>query len=161
MCAFCLFIFCFALPCPAFAVRCGAVRCGAASKWLSVHCSQTEQALLDQEHAPETAEEFDRMVLASPNNSLVWLQYMALHLHTTEIDKARVVAERALKTISFRFETFNLSGSHVYSMWSESANQHSHSTVKKKSPQTFAHLVNFSKHVSAMFDNHTILLFWL
>ena len=29
----------------------------------------------------------------------------------------------------------------------------------KKSPQTFAHLVHFSKNVSAMFDNHTILLF--
>ena len=32
---------------------------------------------------------------------------------------------------------------------------------RKKSPHTFAHLVNFSKYVSAMFDNRTILLFWL
>ena len=32
---------------------------------------------------------------------------------------------------------------------------------EKKCPQTFAHLVNFSNNVSAMFDNHTILLFWL
>ena len=30
---------------------------------------------------------------------------------------------------------------------------------RKKSPQTFAHLMNFSNNVSAMFDNHTILLF--
>ena len=30
---------------------------------------------------------------------------------------------------------------------------------RKKSPQTFAHLVNFSENVSAMFDNHTILSF--
>ena len=30
---------------------------------------------------------------------------------------------------------------------------------RKKSPQTFAHLVNFSKNASVMFDNHTILLF--
>ena len=30
-----------------------------------------------------------------------------------------------------------------------------------KNPQTFAHLVNFSKNLSATFDNHTILLFWL
>ena len=46
------------------------------------------------------------------------------------------------------------------STWSEfgcPANQHPKSTVKKNSPQTFAHLVNFSKNVSAMFDNHTIL----
>ena len=32
---------------------------------------------------------------------------------------------------------------------------------REKSPQTFAHLVDFSTNVSAMFDNHTILLFWL
>ena len=32
---------------------------------------------------------------------------------------------------------------------------------QEKSPQTFAHLVNLSKQVSAMFDNHTILLFSL
>ena len=33
--------------------------------------------------------------------------------------------------------------------------------LRKQIPQTFAHLVNFSKNVSAMFDNHTILLLWL
>ena len=33
--------------------------------------------------------------------------------------------------------------------------------LRKQIPQTFAHLVNFSKNVSSMFDNHTILLFWL
>ena len=39
------------------------------------------------------------------------------------------------------------------------ANQHPKRTIKKeKSPQPFAHLVNFSKHVSAMFDSHKILL---
>ena len=32
---------------------------------------------------------------------------------------------------------------------------------RKRSPQTFEHLANFSKNVSAMFDNRTILLFWL
>ena len=31
----------------------------------------------------------------------------------------------------------------------------------RQRPQTFAHLVNVSKNVSAMFNNHTILLFWL
>ena len=37
---------------------------------------------------------------------------------------------------------------HEFSTWSEfacSANQHPKSTIKKKSPQTFAHLVNFLK----------------
>ena len=39
------------------------------------------------------------------------------------------------------------------------ANQHPKRTIKKKSPCTFAHLVNFSKNLSAMFDNHAIFLF--
>ena len=38
------------------------------------------------------------------------------------------------------------------------ANQHPR---KKAHIYTFAHLVNFHQNVSAMFDNHTILLFWL
>ena len=37
-------------------------------------------------------------------------------------------------------------------------NQHPKHTIKKKSPQTFAHLVNFFKNVSVMFDNHTVNL---
>ena len=32
---------------------------------------------------------------------------------------------------------------------------------RKKSPQDFMHLVNFSKNGLAIFDNHKILLFWL
>ena len=47
-------------------------------------------------------------------------------------------------------------------MWLEvahPANQLPKRTIKKKSPQTFAHLMNFSKNVSAM--NHAIWLFLL
>lgn len=63
-----------------------------------------EMQQLQGERQPETADDFDRLVLQSPDSSLVWLRYMAFHLQTTEIDKARAVAERALKTISFREE---------------------------------------------------------
>ena len=35
---------------------------------------------------------------------MVWLKYMAFHLEREELDKARDIAERALKTISFREE---------------------------------------------------------
>ena len=69
-------------------------------------CLQTEQSLLDQDRLPETPEDFDRLVVSSPNNSVVWLQYMAYHLHTANIEKAKEVAERALKTISFRSVNF-------------------------------------------------------
>ncbi|EKX47262.1 hypothetical protein GUITHDRAFT_69529 [Guillardia theta CCMP2712] len=65
---------------------------------------EKEEALLDPEKVPETAEEFERMVLSSPSSSYVWIKYMAFFLEMTEIDKAREIADRALKTISFREE---------------------------------------------------------
>ena len=61
-------------------------------------------ALLDAERGPESAEDFDQLVLSSPNSSIIWIQYMAFHLHSAEVDKARGVAQRAIKTISFREE---------------------------------------------------------
>ncbi|XP_036857188.1 protein RRP5 homolog [Manis javanica] len=66
--------------------------------------SRIEEALMDPHRQPESADDFDRLVLSSPNSSILWLQYMAFHLQATEIEKARAVAERALKTISFREE---------------------------------------------------------
>ncbi|XP_012659116.1 protein RRP5 homolog [Otolemur garnettii] len=66
--------------------------------------SRIEEALMDPRRPPESADDFDRLVLSSPNSSILWLQYMAFHLQATEIEKARAVAERALKTISFREE---------------------------------------------------------
>ncbi|XP_048464836.1 protein RRP5 homolog isoform X3 [Rhincodon typus] len=65
---------------------------------------KAEQQLMDPNRHPQSADDFDRLVLSSPNSSILWTQYMAFHLHTTEIEKARTVAERALKTISFREE---------------------------------------------------------
>lgn len=47
-------------------------------------------------------EDFDRLVIAHPNSSALWVQYMAFFLHTAEVEKARAVAKRALATISFR-----------------------------------------------------------
>jgi rRNA biogenesis protein RRP5 len=43
-------------------------------------------------------------IVASPGSSLLWIRYMAFQLSLTEIEGARNVAERALKTISFRDE---------------------------------------------------------
>ncbi|KAL5021960.1 hypothetical protein ScPMuIL_001115 [Solemya velum] len=65
---------------------------------------ELERRRVEGEMSPETADDFDRLVLQSPNSSIVWLGYMAFHLETTEIDKARAIAERGLKTISFREE---------------------------------------------------------
>ncbi|XP_054634148.1 protein RRP5 homolog isoform X2 [Dunckerocampus dactyliophorus] len=63
-----------------------------------------ETELMDPQLRPQDAASFERLLLASPNSSLLWLQYMAHHLQATQIEQARAVAERALKTISFREE---------------------------------------------------------
>lgn len=64
---------------------------------------ETEQnATIDS--IPKTSEDFQRLLLGSPNSSYIWMQYMASELHLGEVDKARAVAENALKTISFRDE---------------------------------------------------------
>lgn len=54
--------------------------------------------------APESAADFERLLVGSPNSSVVWMSFMAFQLQLSEIDKAREIAERALKTISFREE---------------------------------------------------------
>nr|CAD7403211.1 unnamed protein product [Timema cristinae] len=69
---------------------------------------EVELRLMDQDRTPQSADDFDRLVLASPNNSTFWIQYMAFHLQATEIEKARAVAEKALKTIAFRQEAEKL-----------------------------------------------------
>ncbi|XP_031829863.2 ribosomal RNA Processing 5 [Nomia melanderi] len=74
---------------------------------------QREEALASNT-LPNSVDQFDRLVLASPDSSIIWLQYMAYHLQTTEIEKARAVARRAVKTISFREENERLN---VWNAW--------------------------------------------
>ncbi|KAL7845723.1 hypothetical protein AOLI_G00239150 [Acnodon oligacanthus] len=66
--------------------------------------NRLEAELMDPSAQPESSEAFERLLLSSPDSSLLWLQYMAFHLQATQIEQARAVAERALKTISFREE---------------------------------------------------------
>ena len=49
-----------------------------------------EAALADVETLPESADDFEKLLLTSPNSSYVWIQYMAFqvcntthHTHTT------------------------------------------------------------------------------
>ena len=71
--------------------------------------------MLDGEDAePETAEEFDRLVLSSPSSSLCWIKYVAFHLGRNDADAARAVVQRALEKISFREEQERLN---VYVAW--------------------------------------------
>ncbi|KAK9854523.1 Tetratricopeptide-like helical protein [Penicillium brevicompactum] len=51
-------------------------------------------------NGPQSVADFERLLLGEPDSSLLWLQYMAFQLELGEIEKARSVAERALRTIT-------------------------------------------------------------
>ena len=65
---------------------------------------QKEAALASNEHGPESAEDFERLLLAEPNSSAVWIRYMAFRLSLVQLDQARALAERALETIEMEKE---------------------------------------------------------
>ncbi|CAH1104644.1 unnamed protein product [Psylliodes chrysocephalus] len=72
--------------------------------------SKIENELADSTRTPESAEQFDRLLLANPNSSELWTKYIAFHTAATEFDKARVVARRALEAINMTLldERFNI-----------------------------------------------------
>ncbi|KGO58033.1 Nucleic acid-binding, OB-fold [Penicillium expansum] len=51
-------------------------------------------------NGPQSVADFERLLLGEPDSSLLWLQYMAFQLELGEIEKARAIAERALRTIT-------------------------------------------------------------
>uniref|UniRef100_A0A182M0M1 S1 motif domain-containing protein n=1 Tax=Anopheles culicifacies TaxID=139723 RepID=A0A182M0M1_9DIPT len=67
-----------------------------------------EDELANPSADPHTPDQFDRLVLAQPNNSMLWIRYMAFHMESAELDKARAVGRKALKAIHFREETDRL-----------------------------------------------------
>ncbi|KAL5741947.1 hypothetical protein ACOSP7_028679 [Xanthoceras sorbifolium] len=66
-----------------------------------------ETRLLEKD-VPRTADEFERLVRSSPNSSFVWIKYMAFMLSLADVEKARSIAERALRTINIREENEKL-----------------------------------------------------
>ncbi|KAH8099388.1 nucleic acid-binding protein [Cristinia sonorae] len=67
---------------------------------------EIEQDLTADMHTktPESNADFERLLLGSPSSSYLWIQYMSFQLQLSEVDKAREIAKRALKTINFREE---------------------------------------------------------
>ncbi|KAL8670133.1 MAG: hypothetical protein Q9168_005315 [Polycauliona sp. 1 TL-2023] len=51
---------------------------------------------------PQSVADFERLLLGRPNESGLWVRYMAFQLELSEMDKAREIAERALRTIHIR-----------------------------------------------------------
>lgn len=67
---------------------------------------EIEQDLTADMHTktPESNSDFERLLLGSPSSSYLWIQYMSFQLQISEIDKAREIGRRAIKTINFREE---------------------------------------------------------
>jgi rRNA biogenesis protein RRP5 len=63
-----------------------------------------EEQMLDPNRTPETADDFQRLLVTSPNSSFLWIKYIAYHVELAEVGKARKVAEQALKQIDYRQE---------------------------------------------------------
>ncbi|KAG2221563.1 hypothetical protein INT45_002577 [Circinella minor] len=55
-------------------------------------------------NAPQSAADYERLLVGSPDSSYMWINYMAHQLQLSEIEKAREIGERALSTINFREE---------------------------------------------------------
>ena len=72
--------------------------------------TRREDELADADGAPRSADDYERLLLGAPNSSYAWLRYMSFMLSLTEIDKARQLGERALKTIELgeHKERFNI-----------------------------------------------------
>ncbi|KAJ5298514.1 aspergillopepsin A-like aspartic endopeptidase [Penicillium atrosanguineum] len=51
-------------------------------------------------NGPQTVADYERLLLGEPDSSLLWLQYMAFQLELGEVEKARSIGERALRTIA-------------------------------------------------------------
>ncbi|KAK1467106.1 S1 RNA binding domain-containing protein [Colletotrichum melonis] len=59
-------------------------------------------------HGPQTATDYERLLLGQPDSSQLWIEYMALQMKVSELSKARETAERAIKTINIREQTEKL-----------------------------------------------------
>lgn len=53
---------------------------------------------------PESAQDFERLLLGSPNSSFLWIQFVSFQVQLGDVEKAREIAKRALQTIHFREE---------------------------------------------------------
>lgn len=65
---------------------------------------QRELAMSDPTAAPTLPADYERLLLASPNSSYLWLRYMAYYVGLKQTDEARKVARRALDSIGYREE---------------------------------------------------------
>jgi rRNA biogenesis protein RRP5 len=56
----------------------------------------------EEEEELESVESYETLITSNPNSSSLWIKYMNFYLKMAETEKARAIAERALKTIFYR-----------------------------------------------------------
>ncbi|TKY53223.1 RRP5-like protein [Spatholobus suberectus] len=66
-----------------------------------------EERLLEED-VPRTADEFEKLIRSSPNSSFIWIKYMDFLISMADVEKARSITERALRTINIREENEKL-----------------------------------------------------
>lgn len=69
---------------------------------------RAEEERLLEKAAPTTADDFEKLIRKSPNNSFNWIKYMDFMISMADVEKARSIAERALRTINIREENEKL-----------------------------------------------------
>lgn len=59
-------------------------------------------------NGPQTASDYERLLLGQPDSSQLWIAYMAFQMQVSDLAAARQVAERAIKTINIKEEVEKL-----------------------------------------------------
>ena len=61
-------------------------------------------SIADESKIKDAAEEYEKSLIAAPNSSILWIEYISVMLKFGDVSNARKIAERALQTISYRQE---------------------------------------------------------
>mmetsp|Transcript_6835 Transcript_6835/g.41677 ORF Transcript_6835/g.41677 Transcript_6835/m.41677 type:complete len:1098 (+) Transcript_6835:2478-5771(+) len=96
---------------------------------------EAEARLLDSNHAPSCADDYERLLFSSPNSSFWWIKYMAHLLSLGEVDGARTIAQKALDKIHYREEGEKLN---VWGAWLNLESMHGLPTPKDAVARLFA-----------------------
>jgi len=75
---------------------------------------EREAQAMGEDRAPETVDDFEKVLLSHPDSAFAWIKLMAFHMSLTEFEKARAVAQRAIDTIKSNEEQERLQ---VWGAW--------------------------------------------
>ena len=105
-----------------------------------------EQAMKDDDAVPQSAMEFEKLLIASPRSSFLWVRYMAFHVSCGAYAEAREVAERALVAIPASEESERMN---IWAAYLNLENKYGSPTPDEAVKKLFARAVQFAnaKHV--------------